>query len=1187
MKTAPPRRTARDHNSTKGFLIMAKYVISDGDISNNLKLENDSMFILKGGSADKTNVCDQSILNVSNGGLTGSTTVSSGGTMNILKGGSADYAFLYDDGRLIVSKGGFVGRAYLNGSGTATVCKGALADAVNVSSGGIAMLSGTVADVGVFDYGRVEICGGVIGSTLVSYHGSLVLSKGTINSASIFHEFDVYKGGTANNLKLQSATMTLFGGTVNDATLSKESYLYVNKGATANNVTVNADCAMTFFGGKATGVTVQDNAQLNLYGGSINGLSVIGCNVYAAGGGTLKDVTINEHGMIELDDATGSNFTIQDGAVTVYDGGKLIEATMLNADLNVYSGSIASKITAEHSEVYLTESGAKANGVTVRNDATLHVYEGTVAGNVTAEYRGRVFVNGTINGLTIGSGTSIGLGNVATATKVKWTPGDGNITIYDGASVKYTSKYSGVYVGAAGSHVSRTNVFEGALAMGDSAYVAKGGSAKGVVIGGMMEVWSGGKATDTVIKGGCSMTVSSGGTVYDTEVNGDLYLSGGSASGVTIEKNGCLHIASGVATAVEWTPFVGRLALGADAHVTFAGDVTGVYTGPDKWAENVEGITLAGYTDSMYVMSGGSADNTRIGYGKVYVFGGSVNNTVFTNDFSFDMGLMDLYDNASATNTVLKSGEIHVYSGAVMEHTTLRDALGSLYIHKSGSAVDTTLEKGCVYVSSGGYADVVKLMNGNFTVLNGGTANHVSACSGSYMDAGTIRVSSGAVVSSLVLERGSYLYVEKGAKVVNVTSGYGSVIVTEKGATIKKVTKGTVFESDDSDGDEKNGNGWKDKKKKTVYDSVLDSTATEIDIHTNRIQFDGKAMTDYKYYDNFVGYGDEIDFIKIRLDVPAELSFSITATDAAKFTIWRWDDKKEKMVSLQSTTLKDITATEDKDGNVFYAETKALLLTGTEDYYLSVESTNASKGAYAYYDVYLNNDDSTFYNKGDHSDDWTDLADNGPNSTLYGNAGVISGVENPLVEDNWVGFDDGIDYMTFSVKDDVSMSFCITADDAVKFTVFSIYDNEDGWDTVTLLTKTVKPKKAGTEKTEFTAECQFVGDNEKTYFFSVEYLNKKNVGSGANYSVYVETYDLLTVPDAGYLDEPGFVDIQPFEPGDDSNGCALDMPESFDATLSLQDSLNFGQYASDALADASAFDTPDGSKSLWQDALLA
>ena len=1165
---------------------MAKYVISDGDISNNLKLENDSMFILKGGSADKTNVCDQSILNVSNGGLTGSTTVSSGGTRNILKGGSADYAFLYDDGRLIVSKGGFVGRAYLNGSGTATVCKGALADAVNVSSGGIAMLSGTVADVGVFDYGRVEICGGVIGSALVTSCGSLTLSKGTINSASVYNDFDVYKGGTANNLKLEKATMTLYGGTVNDTTLSKESYLYVNKGATANNVTVNADCAMAFFGGKATGVTVQDNAQLNLYSGSINGLSVIGCNVYA-GGGTLKDVTVDEHGLIELDDATGSNFTIQEGSVTVYNGGKLIEATMLNTDLNVYSGSIASKITAEHSEVYLTESGAKANGVTVKDDATLHVYEGTVASNVTAEYRGRVFVNGTINGLTIGSGTSIGLYELSTATKVKWTPGDGNITIYDGASVKYTSKYSGVYVGAAGSHVSRTNVFEGALAMGDSAYVAKGGFAKGVEIGGggRMEVWSGGKAADTVIKGGCSMTVSSGGTVYDTEVNGDLDLSGGSASGVRIEKNGCLHIASGTATAVEWTPFVGRLALGEAAHVTFADGITGVYTGPDTWAENVEGITLAGNTDSMYVMSGGSADNTRIGYGRMYVYGGSVNNTVFTNDFSLNMGLMDLYDNASATNTFLKCGEIHVYSGAVMEHTTLAP-LGSIFIHSSGSAVDTTLEKSCVYVSSGGYADVVKLMNGNFTVLNGGTANHVSACSGSYMDAGTIRVSSGAVVSSLVLERGTYLYVEKGAKVVNVTSGYGSVIITEKGATIKKITKGTVFESDDSDGDEKNGNGWKNKAKKTVCDSLLDSNATEIDNHTIQIKFDEKEMKNYNR-NNFVGYGDEIDFIKISLDVPAELSFTIMATDAAKFTIWRWDDKKEKMVSLQSTTLKDITDAPAESGKDFRADTKAFLLTDTEDYYLSVEATNASKGAYVYYDVYLNKDDSTFYNKGDHSDDWTDLADNGPNSTLYGNAGMISGVEDPLVEDNWVGFDDGIDYMTFSVKDDVSMSFSITADDAVKFTVFSVYDDEDGWNTATLLTKTVKPKKAGTEKTEFTAECQFVADQQKTYFFSVEYLNKKNVGSGANYSVYVETYDLLTVPDDGYLDEPGFVDIQPFEPGDDSNGCALDMPESFDATLSLQDSLGFGQYASDALADASAFDTLDGSRSLWQDALLA
>ena len=60
-------------------------------------------------------------------------------------------------------------------------------------------------------------------------------------------------------------------------------------------------------------------------------------------------------------------------------------------------------------------------------------------------------------------------------------------------------------------------------------------------------------------------------------------------------------------------------------------------------------------------------------------------------------------------------------------------------------------------------------------------------------------------------------------------------------------------------------------------------------------------------YDNFVGYGDPIDYAKINLEKAANLSFFLDASGAVKFTIYKLNEKtgkKTSLKSLQSTTLK-------------------------------------------------------------------------------------------------------------------------------------------------------------------------------------------------------------------------------------------------------------------------------------------
>jgi hypothetical protein len=104
-------------------------------------------------------------------------------------------------------------------------------------------------------------------------------------------------------------------------------------------------------------------------------------------------------------------------------------------------------------------------------------------------------------------------------------------------------------------------------------------------------------------------------------------------------------------------------------------------------------------------------------------------------------------------------------------------------------------------------------------------------------------------------------------------------------------------------------------------------------------------------FDNFVGFGDAVDFAKIILEQDASVSFSMNSTDAAKFVIYSLIQKnggKYTLKALQTTKLKKA-----KGATEYTAETKALSL-GAGEYFISMESTNAKKGGSAYYNVVLN-----------------------------------------------------------------------------------------------------------------------------------------------------------------------------------------------------------------------------------------
>ena len=391
---------------------------------------------------------------------------------------------------------------------------------------------------------------------------------------------------------------------------------------------------------------------------------------------------------------------------------------------------------------------------------------------------------------------------------------------------------------------------------------------------------------------------------------------------------------------------------------------------------------------------------------------------------------------------------------------------------------------------------------------------------------------------------------------------------------------GTKFYVDDDNGD----NNWLyDKKEKKTNDAVCGASAILIARNTPSdaaIQVDNPAVTgDYK---NFVGFGDEFDYVKVHLNTGANLVFTVNATDAAKFTINQLTyDKKTGAVtgtkSVQSTALK-----QDKVTGKYSITTKAVVL-ADGDYYLSVQSTNAKKGGEAYYNVLVDSASVYFDNCDDGTNGWLydkkqgglNLKVAGPdvaalelNSSLKGQNLQID-TQTIHDEPNWnnfVGYDDEADYTKVHVAKAGTASFNVVANDAAKFVVYQLSYNKNGEVTGTKAIQTVTLKLNKTtgqyEMPVNTKACEFkeAGD----YYLSVQSTNAKK-GGNAYYNVTL--IDTSITPPT-----PVAVD-------------SLDM-DSFSAAdtgLNTQDTLSFGQYDADVLADASASALADlDGKSAWQ-----
>ncbi len=373
-------------------------------------------------------------------------------------------------------------------------------------------------------------------------------------------------------------------------------------------------------------------------------------------------------------------------------------------------------------------------------------------------------------------------------------------------------------------------------------------------------------------------------------------------------------------------------------------------------------------------------------------------------------------------------------------------------------------------------------------------------------------ISSGITSSGLVLNN-DYLDVASGGMVGSITN-LGGTLDAEDGAILDYVYKGdgkmsststSITVSEDADG---GGNNWMfDKKTGEMNNKVTDSEPTSITSDTWEIVVDAEGVSyedkNGNQYGNYVGYGDAVDFTKIYLENAAKLSLTINATDAAKITVWKLNESwKKNILSYSQKSLQSTKLTLNKKNGVYSTDTKSLLLEAGE-YYISVESTNAKKGGNAYYNLELNHDKSAFFTKGNNSDDWTDLKQNGTSSDEFGDAGTISKDTVSVIKDGWVGYGDSVDYMQIHLDEAAKLSFLIDSADAAKFTIYRLNETVKkgavSYSLKSLQSTTLKKFKGSSEYTATTNSLLLTAGD---YYIAMASTNAKK-GGNADYNVLI------------------------------------------------------------------------------------
>jgi len=664
------------------------------------------------------------------------------------------------------------------------VLDGGTASATTVNAGGKLFVSSGGTATGIKENGGyVEIKYGAEATFAPNSFGELTLS----GSATL------HSGTTANSITVNdgNAILWIFSSGTANSTIMSGGTLYLSSGGMAKNTSIYS---------RGWGFVSR--------GGIVNGTVMSGGRLYVLGGGTANEIT--------LDYYRGSNANFINGYIAVASGGIINDTVIKGIDISVYnwSGGIVEIQggTANHTDVcsggYLKLSGGKVNDATVGGyplffntngdrieSGTIDVYDGTAVG-VTVNQFGTLNVSG------------------GTVTAIRENGGYVNV--------------------AGGTAMFVSNSFSGLVFYNDSGTVHSGTTAVDIsVIGGRMDVYSGGKLTGRLICSGGGIQAFEGAIVdfdltriipggaarinnlsgiqgtptYTLTVNADrtegLYILAENAS----EFNQTITIMNQVGTELG-TLAVGETTSISDVDYTLSlSDGTlsltvGNTITPSPYTS--DGLVIRGngqktinsgerfhetviLSGNLEVGSGGTAEITSVfSWGKMSVVSGGTADSVFVagasgGEYGYGGGSLTVSSGGTAFEIVENGGYVELQDGA--DATFASHIFSSSYLattatlHSGTTACDVKISDfGKLYIYDGGVVNGLEALNPDrnprysITVYSGGTANDVQLV---FVDC-RMYVSNGGVVNNTII-KSSY-------------NGDGGCLIVSSGGTANSTT---------------------------------------------------------------------------------------------------------------------------------------------------------------------------------------------------------------------------------------------------------------------------------------------------------------------------------------------------------------------------------------------------------------
>lgn len=185
----------------------------------------------------------------------------------------------------------------------------------------------------------------------------------------------------------------------------------------------------------------------------------------------------------------------------------------------------------------------------------------------------------------------------------------------------------------------------------------------------------------------------------------------------------------------------------------------------------------------------------------------------------------------------------------------------------------------------------------------------------------------------------------------------------------------------------------------------------------------GKITKLTDLYSDWIGFGDTVDYKRLRIQTREKLFLLLEADGVVKFTLYSLNEDNSLQKVLSTKVKKDRNAK-----NEYYALKDVVV--GAGDYYFCVELAKPKKGGDVDYTVSVA---GYSYTRGDNSDDTADKARD------IGTLSIAPAQKQTgTIYSDWVGWEDEYDYMKFTLSSAARLRFHISSDEGTKFSFFAV-----------------------------------------------------------------------------------------------------------------------------------------------------